>query len=271
VTSTSATVFRAPGRPRSQAVIVAAGLNNRPEALHPLIETLNRCGYDCVRVAFRFGQHRTSDAIAHDWVSALSEAYARSRRQYASEHIHAAVYSLGALVTLTFLQRHEAAHLNRLFLIAPPLALTRPARLLRYVTPLRAIGAALPSLAPRDVRARSVTSLADYHAMLTLIDGLDRGPLPPNIRRAPTLVVMGANDEFVDTRGVREWIRRHELPWATRVIDKDPAGTAPRHLLLSELAVGPAGWGVLTGELIAHLGQQAPPQCKLSIDGTSAT
>src|SRR5687768_18446314 len=99
VTITSAAIFRAVAPGANQVVIVAPGLNNSAQAMQPLVQTLNAHGYDCLCVPLRFGQRLTSDAVANDWIAAISDAYAVCCADYASGRIHAVAYSLGALVT----------------------------------------------------------------------------------------------------------------------------------------------------------------------------
>ena len=249
----STVTFQQSDRAAKEVVLVAPGLNNKPAAMQPLMEALNGHGYDCLSVRFRFGRPLTSEQVAEDWVSAIADAYAAARARYADGSIHSVAYSLGALATLTFLQQTPAASLNRLFLIAPPLALTRSAGLVRYLTPFRRVGLALPSLAPRSIRERSFTSLADYDAMLKLSRALHQVAVAANIRRARGSCIVSIKDELVDPAGVEHWIHRQGLDWSLRTLDKRLIGGGPRHLLLSELSMGREGWDVLTREMISHL------------------
>ena len=232
-------------------VLVTPGLNNRPEAMDPLVNTLRDSGVNCLTVALRFGQDAEPAEIAADWVSSVARGYDQCRQLGPLAPLHSLAYSLGAVVTLAFLRRTPSAVLDRLVLIAPPLALTGSAGLVRLLTPLRRLGIALPSLAPEEVRARSSTTLADYQAMLLLIKELNETPLSPNIAAAQTSVVLGTDDELVDGNGVRRWIEQRQLPWRTRTVSRGPA---PHHLLLSELRSGTAAWKELTSEMLGHFG-----------------
>ena len=227
--------------------------------MKPTIDALNASGFDCVAVHLRFGQQLSSDRIASDWVSAMADAYAICRARYDEGRIHSVAFSLGGLINLAFLQRTPAASVDGLFLIAPPLALRPSAALIRYLTPLRRAGLTLPSLAPRRIRARSFTTLADYHAMLMLIDELDRGRLADNIRRTRVRVVVSVKDELVDANGVSEWIRRRRVDWNVVILNKEGGGWGRRHLLLSEWSLGREAWQVLTSEMVAHLSGAHPP------------
>lgn len=239
-------------RTATDVVLVAPGLNNNVHATQPLIAVLNGSGYDCLSVRLQFGRRLSSDEIAREWVAAIADAYAVARDGYRQHSIHSVAYSLGALTTLMFLQDTPAASLERLFLIAPPLALTRSAGLVRHLTPLRHVGAALPSLAPRSIRERAFTTLADYHAMLTLVNELNRIRVADNIRRAQVRCIVSAKDEMVDAAGVRAWIQQQGLDWTVRTLGKNLTGSGPHHLLLSERSMGSEGWRALTGEMLAH-------------------
>jgi pimeloyl-ACP methyl ester carboxylesterase len=229
-------------------VLVMPGLNNRPEAMRPIVETLNDNGYRSRIIPLRFGQTLGPAAIAEDWVSSLAAAYNEARAR-ADEPLHCVAYSLGAIVTLMFLQHTPNAFFERLFLIAPPLALTRSAGLVRLLTPFYRLGWSLPSLAPKEIRVRSTTTMADYQAMLTLIDHLNAASLSDNIRRIDAKLVLIAHDELVAAKGVEDWIKKRGLQWQLLRLQSGPQ---PRHLLLSELRTGSAAWRSLTHEMIGH-------------------
>jgi pimeloyl-ACP methyl ester carboxylesterase len=256
---TSTVQFQASNRGLNQVAIVAPGLNNRPEAMQPLMATLNAHGYDCVCVRLAFGQRLSSDEIASEWVAALASAYDACHERYAEGRVHSVAYSLGGLVTLTFLQRTPAAAFERVFLIAPPLALTATGRLVSYLTPLRRLGLGLPSLAPRSIRERSFTTFADYHAMLLLVSELNRLSVADNVRRTRGRIIVDAADELVDASGVADWVRRQKLDWKVRVLEDCLTNPRPRHLLLSEASMGSDAWRLLTGEMLGHLISPSPP------------
>ena len=129
-------------------VLVTPGLNNRQEAMDPLVHTLRESGLDTLTAALRFGQDLEPDAIASDWVSSVARGYDQCR-QRDSRELYSLAYSLGAVVTLAFLRRTPSATFDRLLLIAPPLALTGTAELVRLLTPLRRLGMAFPASRPK--------------------------------------------------------------------------------------------------------------------------
>lgn len=237
-------------------VLVTPGLNNRPQAMAPLAHTLRESGLDTLTVALRFGQDLAPHAIATDWVSTVARGYDECLHRASQTAPYSLAYSLGAIVTLAFLRRTPST-IDRLLLIAPPLALTRTAALVRLLTPLRRLGLALPSLAPKDIRARSSTTLADYHAMLLLVAELNDAPLSPHIAATHTSVVLAADDELVDEQGVRRWIHQRQLQWPTRTVS---GGPTPHHLLLSESRSGALAWKELTSEMRRHF-RASPYAC----------
>jgi pimeloyl-ACP methyl ester carboxylesterase len=252
VTATT-TVFPAAGSRTHGVAMIAPGLNNRPEAMEPLIEVLTANGYGCVRTTFEFGERLEPDAVAQKWIAGVAEAHALAEQRCGKGRACAVAYSLGAAVTLAFLRRMPAAFVARMFLVAPPLALTKPAALIRALMPLRRFGMALPSLAPTAIRARSSTTLTDYHALLSLIDEVSQPEIAANVRAASTKILVSDRDELVDCAGVREWVASRRLDWPVQVIHTAPPRSMRHHLLLSESTMGPDAWQLLTTELLRHL------------------
>ena len=85
----------------------------------PIVQTLKDSGYHCRIVPLRFGQALEPERVAENWVSSIAAAFGESAT-LVGEPRYCVAYSLGALVTLTFLQRAPEAFFDRLFLIAPP-------------------------------------------------------------------------------------------------------------------------------------------------------
>jgi alpha-beta hydrolase superfamily lysophospholipase len=231
-------------------VIVAGGLNTRAEALDPLIHFLNDAGLECARVSFTFGHSFDPDEIAAVWIAQIADAYYGLRSRETSPHLFTLGYSLGGIVSLAFLQQNPEGSFDRMFLVAPPLGIRPSARLIRALTPLHKLRISLPSLQPAKTRERRFTTLADYAAMMNLLDGLDRTPPRENMRGTPTHVFLSARDEMVDPGGVERWIRRHRLPWQTRIVQNVAPSNMPHHLLLSEETMGNEAWGWLTDDVL---------------------
>lgn len=174
--------------------------------------------------------------------------------------VHALGYSLGAMVTVSHLVR-TGAGVGRMVLLAPPFALTRTASLVRALTPLAGTGLALPSAAPRPVRARTITPLSEYAALLSVVYSLQQLLDADRLGRIPTRVLIDPRDELVSAPGVERWVAENELterqvsPISERVT---PPGTQ-RHLLVTEQALGARAWDSLTRTAADHLSGGSPP------------
>jgi hypothetical protein len=113
----------------------------------------------------------------------------------------------------------------------------------------------LPSAAPREVRARGGTPLAEYAALLELVDAvqtLERA----DIGTIPTAALVDPRDELVSAAGVRAWARRNDLgPWRVEELTgRSPEGRTYRHLIVSEQALGQAAWAQVTGVVRSSFG-----------------
>lgn len=261
----SATPFDSKGdRPRG-AVLVVHGLNTKPDAMNDLVQVMLAFGYHCQRVSL-YGDLPTrrarSDAIVTGWTQALARAYAGTQTRWPGAPVYAMSYSIGALLTLHLLNVSPDVTFERMVLLAPPVALTRKANLVRLLTPLVPLGAVLPSAAPREVRQRWGTPVAEYAAMLSLVQRLHTVEEGQKLSRIPTSVVLDHRDELVSREGVRAWIRRNGLhSWQVHVLGRrDSPRRLPRHLIVSRRALGPRAWERLTGEVVRHFDAAAPGQ-----------
>jgi len=254
----SVRLFSATRVPARGTVVVVPGLNNRPQAMNPLIGVLRHARFHAVRASLH-QTHRddrpSPDALAGRWVDDVAAAHAAAVAYDARLPVFNLSYSLGAVATLRFLQVTPTAGLAAMVLLAPPLSLTRRARLVRWLTPLGGLGLALPSLAPARVRARSGTPVVEYAALLRLVDDVRLGGQARRLGRVPTRVVLSSADELVSRRGVRAWIERNRLgAWTVESLDVDPPGRTSRHLMVSRASVGDAAWRALTEALVDQFG-----------------
>lgn len=256
----SATPFDTKGvRPRG-AVLVVHGLNTKPDVMDGFVQVMVASGYHCQRVSL-YGEVPTrrarSDAILAGWTQALSSAYDGVRIRWPGAPVHALSYSIGALLTLHLLNVSPYVTFQSMFLLAPPVALTRTANLVRSLTPLARLGAVLPSAAPRHVRARWGTPIAEYAAMLSLVERLHTIEERQKLSQIATSVVLDRRDELVSCAGVRAWIRRNGLhAWRLRELrDRDSRRHIPKHLIVTRSAIGPRAWDHLTDDVVRHFGQ----------------
>ncbi len=236
-------------------VIVAHGLNNKPEVMDGLVSVLQAEGFHCWKVDL----HRKPDKraapedIINSWMNTLTNVHGEVAAKYGSLPIFGLGYSLGALATLNFLEVCPAT-LQRMVLIAPPVALTRGASLVRILTPLARWGTVLPSAAPRKYRARWGTPLSEYAAMLKLSDSMQTLSRKAKLRAIPTEILIVSDDELVSYAGVVDWLEHQELQsWTVHQVE----GRALRrgayaHMMVLEEALGRDTWLRMTDRIVQH-------------------
>lgn len=259
----SATLLRTTDRaPAKGGVLVVHGLNNRAEVMDPLVEVLVADGYDCVRASLHEQprSHRIPPAaLVQRWTDVLVDGHEQLRERHPADRVYLLAYSLGALTALDVVRRGAIDGFGRAVLIAPPVALRWWARLLPVITPLARWGAALPSAAPADCRARPATPLSEYAALLRMHAAVQTIEPEAPLGTMPTLVVIDRDDELVSPGGVRRWVERNGLDaWAVSVVeDRDPVSRSYAHLLVTEQALGPTAWASLCRRVLAHLDDPA--------------
>ncbi len=162
-------------------------------------------------------------------------------------------YSLGALITISFLDAEPAPTFEGMILLAPPVAITRSASLVRFLTPLARFGFALPSAAPAKIRARRGTPLAEYAAMFEVIQHVGTLDRREKLGRIRATVYLDPDDELVRYAGVLDWIQQNDLSsWTSRVFhDRAPEGRTYSHLMVVEESLGPVAWAELTQYIVS--------------------
>ena len=256
----TATLFETPADHPRGVVLVSHGLNTRPDVMDDLIGVLVAQGFHCQRISlYRDGPTRRASpsAIVDGWLGAVGEAHAEAARRYPGLPLHCLGFSIGALVSIRYLDLQPTPPFQRAFLLAPPVALTRPARLVRALTPLRRLGAVLPSAAPRAVRARRGTPLAEYAALLETIAAVEHLSHAEDLAAVPTRVVLDERDELVSLPGVARWMHANGLrSWTVEPLaDRRSAGRTYKHLIVLKDAIGSTAWTRLTGAIVAHFAQ----------------
>lgn len=243
--------------PPRGSVVLAHGLNTKPEVMADLAAVLGGQGYVCEPVALhppRVEAYRSPDVVTAGWRQAFADAVARARTQNPDLPVAAVGYSLGGLVALLHAAAAPADLQGRLVLWAPPLALTRSAATVRLLTPVHRSGARLPSATPREARARWATPLSEYAALLGMIE--EAAALPRTVlERVGTLVLLEPGDPLVDHAGVTEWVRRRGLDrWVVEPISgRGPTRRAYQHLVVSEVALGERAWARAMTSMLSHL------------------
>lgn len=253
----TAALFETPADHPRGVVLVSHGLNTRPDVMDDLIGVLVAEGFHCQRISlYRDAPTRraTPVAIVEGWLNAIAEAHAEVAQRYPGLPLHVLGFSIGALVSIRYLDLRPAPPFDRAFLLAPPVALTRTARLVRALTPLRRLGAVLPSAAPRAVRARPGTPLAEYAALLETVAAVEHLSRAEDLAAMPTRVVLDDRDELVSLPGVARWVHANGLrSWTVeRLAERRSEGRTYKHLIVLENAIGTAAWTRLTDAIVSH-------------------
>lgn len=253
----SLTWYEARTASRRGVAVVVHGLNNDPAVMDPLATMLAKNGVECCRLSLYGGYNRNSspEQVKKVWLSRMAMAREQASDRAGSDPVLILGYSLGALVAIASLDRESEPVIDRMALIAPPVALTRIAGLVRYLVFLSKFGVVLPSAAPRSVRQRWGTPLNEYAAMLDLSDSLKYVAGPGALSATPTRVFAVPDDELVDLAGLRSWVAKNNLGlWSvSEVKDRQPEKLSYSHLLVTEPSLGESAWNWLQRELIDHL------------------
>ncbi|MGK2886238.1 MAG: alpha/beta hydrolase [Rhodococcus sp. (in: high G+C Gram-positive bacteria)] len=254
----SAVVFSATPQPPSAAVVVVHGLNTKPEIMDELIGVLVENGFGCVRVSLHDDARgaRTPPAeVVSAWVDRVELGILEARRAFPNAAVDLLGVSTGAMASLALLDRRQHPSIDRMFLLAPPVALRLVSKPVRVLIPLWRLGLGLPSAAPRSVRQRSWTPFSEYGALMLLHDHLKHPSNPRFLAGIRTRIEVDSRDELVDLRGVDRWLDDNDLrEWSAQPISgRDPQGRVYRHLVVTRAALGPGGWRSLVADLLEHL------------------
>jgi pimeloyl-ACP methyl ester carboxylesterase len=239
---------------RARATVVAIhGLNNKPEIMDSLIRELNRCDLSACRVAL--ARHESSNG--HDmlalWEGNVAAAINECKKHEPDLPVLLLGYSLGAGVAVRYLQQHPTAF-ERMFLLAPAISLRCSSLILQ---PLARVGArsnlAIPSFAPKDIRSRNGTPLAEYDAMFRMARSLQQLGNARELGAIPTRVLMNPKDELVSFKKLRSWIDANNLSaWRLNIIRVSDRA-AYQHLIVLPETLGQANWQELVDAMTSFM------------------
>jgi hypothetical protein len=253
-------------------VLVIHGLNNRPEALEPLIAPLQENGSHVFLLKLT-GHEDSSDASkaafkrveASDFRKDWSEA-ALSAQKKAKEWgvpLSSLCYSLGGALQIESLLKSNLdpslAEFSRNILISPALAIRSRSKWVKVFSFLGP-GFILPGFSPKEWRVHAGASNSAYRALFEIEDsawGEAKTPLNRKAIEKPTLIFMDPEDELLDFEKTKEWVTSHGLQshWKleeTR-IGPDSCDAAIHHLNPREGTVGTTQFGKMIAQILEFL------------------
>lgn len=234
-------------------VLLIQGLNQAPSGLIALQNALIKEGISNSLV--ELAGHRTSaecglrySNLRQRWTASVAD-----RLSFLGESKVVLIgYSMGALLALDAAQQHPTK-VAGLVLLAPPVAFTTKAQLLRVLTPFSVFSWSLPSFAPTHARLCDRTSLAAYRAVFALQNQVLQ--TQSTIGSIPTLVVATAEDEIVSYSGVQRWYEKQRgSSW--RFIEVNTlSDSLPAHLITDPQAHDPEKWSILLNQIQSFIRQ----------------
>ena len=170
-------------RPKG-TVIVAHGLNNKPEVMDALGMSLNLAGFNTCRVslAIKEKENKLESELGEFWHQNLADVVKECEDKTPDVPILGLGYSLGGLV-MTSYQNENPSTFQKLFLLAPAIALHRKTMFLKPLAWLAGgTNLSIPSLAPKAFRLRDSTPLAEYNAMFQMTKSVKQLKKPEKFR-----------------------------------------------------------------------------------------
>ena len=255
------------GSPVCGSALVVHGLNNRPEMMEPVIRVLNGLGYDALLVSLR--GHRGSEgelaaAAAADWLGDIAAGFNRISAERRADKTVMLGFSIGGIAGLEYIKQTQpifnppqinGPQLDRIILLAPPLALSFRSSLIRFLIPGKHLNLALPSLTPPVYRVHDHTPLAAYDLSFSLIRSIKNDP-GLAARSIPTSIFIAPGDEMVSLGGIHSLIKNHRLNnWSIHLVEL--ASTIEPmydHLIVDESSVGAVAWQKMTGQIAEAIG-----------------
>ena len=236
--------------PITGVVLLTHGLNQNPDTFESLRAFMREQGLTTCQLqllgheADKKSKHAATSAA---WYAQFSEAVHTISERYPNTPFSALGYSIGAALTVAYIDRSETQPFDHLLFIAPAFSLKWYTWFIRLLQPLRFFNLSIPSMSPKQYRAHRSTSLDSYAAAFTLVDDIGALKHPAVFENIHTQIVISDDDEVVSSAGVRAWLKRNGLErWHVERI-KHSADSTDRydHLLVDESSAGPAGWNAL--------------------------
>lgn len=226
-------------------ILLAHGLNLRPEKMDELAQFFNSNKCDVLRISLGSDPDQWMEKFINNYDAALEHTEILQRPLYFVG------FSLGALIGMHFIYRHAHHQIKKMALFAPATH-TRfytvlPA-MLGYLFPR--IG--LPSMNLENYRDRRNTTLKEYKKMYQLQHEI-KNELKMNSIDIPTLLITSPGDELVESPKLINFARSNSH-WQTLEVSNRESRLPKKfnHLMIDSEALGSNQWEKLLKCLKTH-------------------
>jgi esterase/lipase len=227
-------------------VILIPGLNLRPDALNEIANQFISQGLQARIVSLHkpmLSEHFSGQQMADMWANQVRDEYQALRDQLPDKPMLLFGYSLGTLLALN-LVLEQPEDKKTLFLLAPPLELRMLPNFLLKLTRLLPASVLIASAAPERYRIQPWTLAAEYQALNSVRNQLDKKLQLLSQERLSGVVLLSSQDEFVSDSGVSEILQRYTPKLEQRILSLQ--GGSYGHLMLDQYSLGEQGWHELS-------------------------
>lgn len=250
-------------RPEAVAVIIH-GFNLNPRIMREMAGKLQEEGHDVLLLSLTGHRMSLPPAERQDelgamagfgaWQDNVDQAMneAAGRADELALPLHLVGFSMGGLLAVDHLNRHDSTPLDRMVLLAPALSLHWTSWLLRPLGPLPDF--LLPSVGPDRYKANESVPVSAYEALYEGVAQLNEQPRPERFD-IPTLVLISEQDELVSSEGLEDFIRDHTLDrWQFHRIDNRAGdGDVLDHVIVDRNSLGEKAWQEVSGKVLQFL------------------
>lgn len=244
---------------KTAITLVAHGLNQKPEAMLPLIGCLTSAGSDVylVRLSGHFIESIVIEQVtASTWRTEMQRGYDKAKKEAMAAFLPLFFvgYSLGALLGQSMIiQNRNKIVFDRQVLLAPATAIRRRSYLLKFFF-IFGLGRRVPSFAPKQYRANNSLPLFFYNILFKEERKvLDAGFDGLNI---PTLIIIDPKDELISYKKLRSqliWFNLTNYRILTIGKRENERKHRYRHLVIDEQTLGKKHWQLVTSEIVTFL------------------
>jgi esterase/lipase len=240
--------------PPAFCVVVAHGLNVRPEAMKEIVALLlsMRAQVFLLRLSGHGSTSTNLQEIGQDvwkdeFFDTVSEAQT-SARNY-DIPLHFVGYSLGCLVCEYAMASSASALFDKKIFLAPATHLRRRSRLLSFFSFLPD-NFTIPSLTPKDIRARQRLPLKFYRNMFEMERYIHSSDFHD---ATPTLIVIDPEDELISVGAIRRSSQNFSHQTIEILNYASPGTSTFHHLIINEHSCGAKNWKRMTTKIQTFL------------------